>query len=143
MEYAKILSYGAIGLGFLLAVLSYWLLRGNPDKRGPIYIFMLFCLILVAIGAWLQYTADSNRTAAAEAQMDLQKMRASMKSIVSALQPLAKPLQDTSAHVSDGQVCSGGGHGIPLPNANLDVNRIATALQGIAAATEIAHQYAP
>ena len=143
MEYAKILSYGAIGLGFLLAVLSYWLLRGNPDKRGPIYIFMLFCLILVAIGAWLQYTADSNRTAAAEAQMDLQKMRASMKSIVSALQPLAKPLQDTSAHVSDGQVCGGGGHGIPLPNANLDVNRIATALQGIAAATEIAHQYAP
>src|SRR5260370_31206547 len=62
MDYAKILSYGAIGLGFLLAILAYRLLRAHPGKERPIYVFMGFCIVLVLIGSILQYATDINRS---------------------------------------------------------------------------------
>ena len=58
----SILGYGAIGLGFLLAFFAYRLL-GRPNiKERPIYVFEIFCLALVLIGAALQY-ASMNATA--------------------------------------------------------------------------------
>lgn len=50
----KILSYGIIGFGFLLALLSFWLLRsvlrGKQVPRTPAYWFMAFSIVLVCLG---------------------------------------------------------------------------------------------
>jgi hypothetical protein len=42
--WASILGYGAIGLGFLLAVLAYRLLRKGNVKDTQIYVFEVFAL---------------------------------------------------------------------------------------------------
>jgi uncharacterized membrane protein SpoIIM required for sporulation len=42
MDVPAILSAGAIGLGFLLAVLTYLLIRGGT-RDTPVYVFMFFC----------------------------------------------------------------------------------------------------
>jgi hypothetical protein len=55
MDVVSILGLGAVGLGFLLAYLSYRLLANPLSKERPIYIFMVFCLALVCVGALLQY----------------------------------------------------------------------------------------
>jgi hypothetical protein len=70
----SILGYGAIGLGFLLAFFAYRLL-GRPNiKERPIYVFEIFCLALVLIGAALQYasmnaTANSSQNQALQAEL--------------------------------------------------------------------------
>ncbi len=52
----KILEYGIIGLGFLLAFLSFLLLKkalnenSKPALIKPIYVFMFFSLALCAVG---------------------------------------------------------------------------------------------
>ena len=53
----KILSYGAIGLGFLLAFLAFTLLRSEQKRNAPnpvmvraIYFFMLFAFLLSVVG---------------------------------------------------------------------------------------------
>src|SRR5262245_54273185 len=64
----KILGLGVIGLGFLLALLAYQLLRQeqakaqtNPDVLRSIYFFMGFSVILCVIGIVSQYL-DQRRT---------------------------------------------------------------------------------
>jgi hypothetical protein len=54
------LSAGAIGLGFLLAFLTYLLIRGGA-RGAPIYVFMFFCFALVMVGAILQVLAYDAR----------------------------------------------------------------------------------
>ncbi|MGY3233909.1 hypothetical protein ACVWZ4_005551 [Bradyrhizobium sp. USDA 4472] len=61
MNIPAILSAGAIGLGFLLAFLTYLLLRANA-RGTPIYVFMCFCFALVLVGAILQYMAFDARS---------------------------------------------------------------------------------
>jgi hypothetical protein len=53
----KILSYGVLGLGFLLALLAYRLLTQEQEKPTErpamlrsIYIFMVFSLLLCRVG---------------------------------------------------------------------------------------------
>ncbi len=53
----QILSYGVIGLGFLLAFLSYLLLRTEQKRSDPrkvmlrsIHLFMIFSIILTVVG---------------------------------------------------------------------------------------------
>jgi hypothetical protein len=59
------LQYGTIGLGLALAVLAFFLLRGElrrePPSRDarPIYVFMAFSLALVAAGLFLQRKAPA------------------------------------------------------------------------------------
>jgi len=55
----EILSYGVIGLGFLLALLSYRLLAREQHRDSPrknilhsILIFMVFSIILCLVGLW-------------------------------------------------------------------------------------------
>lgn len=50
----EILGYGVIGLGFLLAFLAYLLLRKDRSKPGPVYVFMVFCVVLCGIGLYAQ-----------------------------------------------------------------------------------------
>ncbi len=54
----SILAKGAIGLGFLLAFLTYRLLKQERTDHTPIYVFQFFCLALVLVGAWLQYSEN-------------------------------------------------------------------------------------
>jgi hypothetical protein len=53
----QILSYGVIGLGFLLALLAFWLLKNEQQKRHPstdmltaVKGFMIFAILLCVIG---------------------------------------------------------------------------------------------
>ena len=59
MDIVSILGLGAIGLGFLLAFLTYRLLSNERTDNTPIYVFQFFCFALVLIGAWLQYASTS------------------------------------------------------------------------------------
>lgn len=69
---ASILGYGAIGLGFLLAYLAYRLLLKEQTQSVPrdtilrsIYIFEIFCVFLVILGAILQFTNSADKSSAA------------------------------------------------------------------------------
>jgi hypothetical protein len=62
MDPGKILSYGAIGLGFLLAFLAYRLLASEQKRDTPrapmvhaIYTFMLFAFLLSILGFGGEY----------------------------------------------------------------------------------------
>jgi hypothetical protein len=56
------LNYGVIGLGFLLAFLSFWLLRkAQKDLYTPIYAFMAFSIFVIILGLlseYMRYTFD-------------------------------------------------------------------------------------
>lgn len=65
----SLLSYGAIGLGCILAVLAYRLLRREQDTKTPrkqiltsIYVFMAFSLALSALGFVGEFFKDSADT---------------------------------------------------------------------------------
>jgi hypothetical protein len=65
LDFYKILSYGAIGLGCILAFLAYQLLRNEQAMKQPriqmltsIYVFMVFSLALSAIGFATEYAKD-------------------------------------------------------------------------------------
>jgi hypothetical protein len=62
LSFYKLLSYGAIGLGCILAVLAYMLLRKEQDQTNPrkqvlssIYVYMVFSLILTIVGFLAEY----------------------------------------------------------------------------------------
>lgn len=73
---AELLGYGAIGLGFMLAVLTYRLLSSEQSRDSEprkkmltsIYVFMSFSMTLTALGFVSEYL-DKGRTAAPEAQL--------------------------------------------------------------------------
>ncbi|MBA3979891.1 MAG: hypothetical protein C0462_04730 [Alcanivorax sp.] len=59
LDVVEILGLGVIGLGFLLALLSFFLLYKQIDvgtdptlerPHSPIYMFLLFSVFLIAIG---------------------------------------------------------------------------------------------
>jgi NhaP-type Na+/H+ or K+/H+ antiporter len=57
IDVVKILQMGIIGLGFLLALLAFWLLRNEQHKQTPsglmliaIYVFMFFSCALCVFG---------------------------------------------------------------------------------------------
>lgn len=62
LDVVQILGLGVIGLGFLLALLAYWLLRQEQARENPnpavlraIYLFMGFSIVLCLIGIVSQY----------------------------------------------------------------------------------------
>jgi hypothetical protein len=70
---AKVLSYGAVGLGFLLACLSYRLLSAEQSRPKPntsmiraTYAFMFFCFLLTSSGfiaEWSKSQVQSGKQA--------------------------------------------------------------------------------
>ncbi len=65
LDVYKILSYGAIGLGCILAFLSYQLLSKEQGMKQPrqqiltsIYAFMVFSLVLSSIGFVTEFARD-------------------------------------------------------------------------------------
>ena len=60
MNYAEILSYGMPGLGFLLALFTFGLIKLEQKKSRPrkpiliaIYVFMGFAVIIFLMGTYL------------------------------------------------------------------------------------------
>jgi hypothetical protein len=146
MNIASILGFGAIGLGFLLALLAYRLLATGQARERPVYIYMAFCLALLGVGAFLQYS-DNRSLAAAQTALDTAKgenkrLADSMKAIVDALKPTSGPLQEVQSAVT-GLACSGGGHGEAMNGGAAFGLKISGALSQISAAMNIAQQYVP
>ncbi len=142
---ASILGYGAIGLGFLLAVLAYRLLRAGHINERPIYVFEGFCLVLVIIGAVLQYSSGSATTTqnsnlqaelqrtkdlltaatarAQSAESSLASAKALVKGLTTAIEgafPNAGQLVTSVNSIPNlvTQSCSGGPHGTDPLHAN-------------------------
>ncbi|WP_439366008.1 hypothetical protein ACNJYD_08780 [Bradyrhizobium sp. DASA03005] len=135
MSYASsILSYGAIGLGFLLAWLAYRLLLKEQGMVKPrssilssIYMFEGFAIVLVIIGAILEYTnnvakAGAFTTSSGNAATSTQyaSIAASQsRAIKDAASNVEKILQDLAAQnklaVEDS--CPGGSNGVPSNHA--------------------------
>jgi hypothetical protein len=66
LNFANLLSYGAIGLGCILAVLAYWLIRAEQRLVKPrrqlfvaVYVFMGFALLLSGFGFGSELWKDS------------------------------------------------------------------------------------
>ena len=58
MDPAKILAFGIIGLGFLLAVLAVSVIRSSPENPRPVYAFLVFSLAVMALGVYSQFLKD-------------------------------------------------------------------------------------
>src|SRR5260370_9544790 len=66
LSFYNLLSYGAIGLGCILAALAYFLLRKDQDQPKPrqqmltsVYIFMSFSLVLTALSFGAELWRDT------------------------------------------------------------------------------------
>ena len=71
------LRYGAIGLGAILAILAYRLLRREQDQEAPrhqvivaIYVYMIFSLIFFGGGLALELLRDNMRDTQRERDLD-------------------------------------------------------------------------
>ena len=78
LDFVGVLKLGFVGLGFLLAGLAYLLLRAEQQKDQPrstmitpIYVFMVFALILSGAAVYLQATnADAQKAATVKPYKD-------------------------------------------------------------------------
>lgn len=75
---ASILGTGAIGLGFLLAYLTYRLLKQHQKNYTPIYVFEFFCFALVLVGAALQFSASNNSGTIENLQQQVKSLQAEL-----------------------------------------------------------------
>ena len=159
MDIVSILSLGTVGLGFLLAFLAFRLLSNGKSNERPIYIFMIFCLVLVAVGAALQFYGgrDASDISRRDRHIaDLEKQLAdtrnqtsnqklsisnSMKGLVEALDRTSEPMMALTNHITDPNVCPGDNDGQALPNVNLDSARITSIVAEISTAKQTAKQY--
>jgi hypothetical protein len=67
VDVVQILQIGVIGLGFLLALLAFWLLRNEQHKQEPnsqilknVSIFMFFSMVLCVIGLAAQLLPETH-----------------------------------------------------------------------------------
>ncbi len=89
LDLGKLLGYGAIGLGCILAVLAYLLLRSEQRVQEPrpriltsIYVFMAFSLVMTTLGFLSEYATDARSTALT---MQLQANRSRDREIAKSL----------------------------------------------------------
>lgn len=135
MSYASsILSYGAIGLGFLLAWLAYRLLLKEQGLVKPrssilssIYMFEGFAIVLVIIGAILEYTNNAAKAGALTtssgnaatlkqfASITASQNRA-IKDAASTVETILKDLTAQNKLAVDDS-CPGGSNGVPSNHA--------------------------
>lgn len=98
---ASILGYGAIGLGFLLAVLTYRLLRKGPENNTPIYVYEVFCFALVIVGAFLQWSSNNISAGALMSQIDT--LQSQLKEAKGALSKAQLDLDSTKDNLNRAQ----------------------------------------
>jgi hypothetical protein len=86
MDIVAILGVGAIGLGLLLALLAYRLLAEPNGRERPIYIFMVFCLVLLGVGTALLYNNNLQKKALEQKTRDYDTLKAQYDSTANTAQ---------------------------------------------------------
>lgn len=97
----SILSYGFIGLGFLLALLTFMLLVKAINSASPrnsnvflISIFMIFSLLMAGGGAYIELVSKSKLE-------DLQVLKVKINSLVEDNTDLSKELESTKKQLRE------------------------------------------
>jgi hypothetical protein len=90
VDVAKVLSYGVIGLGFLLALLAYRLItkeqqreQVRPDVLRATYVFMAFSLTLCGAGLISESLRGSGRESSQTPASKLQEASSSSRPVLS------------------------------------------------------------
>ena len=101
----EFLKYGAIGLSFLLAFLSFHLLYKEQNKKSPnkqimfsIYFFMAFSLILCFVGFSLDFFKENNNL---KVQINTSEEKIKIIEAQNQLKQIQKDLKDTQRRISD------------------------------------------
>lgn len=101
----EFLKYGAIGLSFLLAFLSFHLLYKEQAKKAPnrqimlsIYLFMVFSLILCFAGFSLDFFKENNIL---KVQMNNAEEKIKIIETQNQLKQIQKELKETQRRISD------------------------------------------
>jgi cell division protein FtsL len=122
---ASILSFGTIGLGFLLAFMAYQLLSKPDPKTGSVYVFMFFCVVLVVIGAVIQIYQIRNSVG--DKDKEITRMRDDFNArfhqidlrigdAVAQTRSAIEVLGQSNA-LATGAICPGGSNGRPAAQA--------------------------
>jgi len=147
MDVVAFLRFGAIGLGLLLTVLAYRLLARDTNPT-PIYLFMLFSVMLMITGAasiyfdnasHLKTLQDSNETLTQEIsiaqkeisdiRLELTDARSKSEAILAGQRTAIQTVEDSLlkldklADYASSDSCPGGGNGIPSNHAD-DIQRL-------------------
>jgi hypothetical protein len=84
LDVVKILGYGVIGLGLLLATLAFRLLQKEQSKNTPedkilksVYMFMIFSVVLCLIGVGAQFLDQSKASNIQQEEVDKLKAEVS------------------------------------------------------------------
>jgi ElaB/YqjD/DUF883 family membrane-anchored ribosome-binding protein len=142
LNITSVLGYGAIGLGFLLALLTYNLLKRPQTSYTHIYVYESFCFALVLVGAALQYFASNSAATIDSLQQEVKSLHAELNTARATGSAAVTELQTTkgkldsamqSAQSSDAnltkayEVMVGIAKAAPTSIANLqEVNRVLT-----------------
>ncbi|MFC1822659.1 hypothetical protein ACFL9T_08125 [Thermodesulfobacteriota bacterium] len=101
IDVVKILSYGTIGLGFLLALLAYFLLSREQKKKRPrsdilktIKIFLLFFLLIIVLCAFIECYKIYQITELEKVKNRLLHQLNYNSQFIPTKVPLSKPLKD-------------------------------------------------
>lgn len=92
---ASILGYGAIGLGFLLALLTYNLLKQPQANYTHIYVYEFFCFALVLVGAALQYSTNNGDSTIHDLQKQVKSLQNDLNTASNSNSAVTKELQAT------------------------------------------------
>jgi len=103
MDILSILGLGAIGLGFLLAFLAYRLLATERTNNRPVYVYQVFCLALVLIGAWLQYSSNTSSQTVLDLQSKTQGLQEELVAYKFRLPELQDELNTAKLDVAAGK----------------------------------------
>jgi len=136
------LNYGVIGLGFLLALQSFWLLNKAQRQTGigsdistPIYVFMVFSLLVIILGLgseYMRYVFDKQRselaaqfdglkTDYAKLQSDLTVARSMQSSSNAKLSARVTAILDDFNKLSDStETCKANAFGASTNTSNLN-----------------------
>jgi hypothetical protein len=108
LNFYKLLSYGAIGLGCILAVLSFFLLRKEQDKPQPrqvmlhaIKMYMAFSLFLTVVGFVAEYLHYNATQAIGSKDQTISELKAQLEERKTELDAAKKSLSTAQEKISN------------------------------------------
>ena len=107
IDAAKILSFGIIGLGFLLALLSFYLLYQRPEKSGPIYVFMAFSVSILLLGLGREYLAYSFDKANASMSTQIDRLNFELKDKANQIGDLVTQIDSLNTRIANTKIAVG------------------------------------
>lgn len=104
---ASLLSYGIIGLGFLLALLSFYLLFQRPAKSGPIYVFMAFSIAILLLGLGREYLAFSFDRVTASMSAQIERLNSELVEKSNRINDLTTQVDGLNTRIANTKVAVG------------------------------------